>query len=94
MRKTINGKLYDTQKSELCYFSDISTSFSGQCVYMVESIWKTRDGDFFLCFDCEPKWQLFDSKTRKSLKKSCHHITPLAEYEVDEWLEEQDNVYM
>ena len=34
MRRTINGKVYDTQKSELCYFSDISSSFSGQCVYM------------------------------------------------------------
>ena len=94
MRRTIKGKVFDTEKSELCYFSDISSSFSGQCIYMVESIWKTKDGDFFLCFDCEPKWQLLDTKTRKALKKSCHHITPLEEYEVDQWLEEQDNIYL
>lgn len=55
MKKTVKGKVYDTENSELCFFSDISGHYSNECVYMTESIWKTRDGEFFVCFDCEPK---------------------------------------
>ena len=94
MKRTIRGKVYDTKNSELCYFSDISSDFGAACVYMTESVWKTKDGDFFLCFDCEPKWHLFDAETRRSLKKKCKSITPITEYDVDLWLEEQDNIYM
>ena len=94
MKKTVKGKVYDTENSELCFFSDISGHYSNECVYMTESIWKTRDGEFFVCFDCEPKWHLFDAETRKILKKRCKSITPITEYDVDLWLEEQDNIYM
>ena len=94
MRRTVNGKVYDTKTSELCYFSDLSASFSNECVYMTESVWKTETGEFFLCFDCEPMWHLFDAETRKTLKKRCKSITPITEDDVDLWLEEQDNIYM
>ena len=69
MKRTVKGKVYDTKNSELCFFSDISESYSNECVYMAESIWQTRDGDFFFCFDCEPNGIFSMLKPEKHLKR-------------------------
>lgn len=53
MRKTINGKLYDTGKSEL-----IADNFSGYLMndfrYCYERLYKTEDGRFFIHGDGGP----------------------------------------
>lgn len=94
MKKTINGKVYDTETAKLCCLCDLSIDFIDEFRYMTETLYKTPEGEFFLYSDFEPRWELFDEKMRKKLSEMCQSIIPMTESEADEWIWEADSLYL
>ena len=94
MKRTVKGKIYDTKTARLCCSCDITPDFADEFSYMTETLYETSEGDFFLYFDCEPRWELFSQEMQKNLKKIRREIKPISKEEADEWIDEADSIYM
>lgn len=94
MRAEINGKIYDTEKAKCRFYYDGTLDFIEEFLYAAETLYETEDGESFLFCEYEPRWELFDEKRRRELKKMKQQIIPLTADEVDEWLDGKDSIYL
>jgi len=84
MKKTINGKVYDTHKAVM--ITCRTTGVMGENEYLSESLYKTpRSGHYFLAGESGP-WGIYAKYTGNNIYTSGTGVRPLTEDQARDWL--------
>lgn len=88
MKKTINGKTYNTETAELLaeYWNGLSSTDFGYCS---EDLYRTKKGSYFL-HGCGGPMSKYAESMGNSSWSGGSNIVPLSETEALTWCEEHD----